>query len=255
MPWTGSIRLVQIGVEHPEPRQFLIDCWATDPRPILKLLDESPSLKITTCNGWFEQLHLGYHYGVTLDCVFDICYGSRAETQRKIKSKKGEKRYRAGNDFRSIIRRYLGKKISKEQQTSAWDAPQLSRSQMEYAAKDVAGLLDVVPLMLDSLREKGLLETAEHTTEQELQRARNLAEMRLDEGREEAQRILRAINHAKKPLEVDEFCAAVRQLPISHLHVEEIEKFARRRRKELKGKAGEQASVLPDPLADELYPF
>jgi len=212
-PQSGTIRLIQVGVELPEPRQFLIDAWAVNPSSLMPLLQD-PDIEILTCNGRYEQTWLGYHHGVQLNNLYDVCYTSRvitglknepakeaqkqalkeaespfrktlrqldkeleeetnseeaAKIERKIE-RLNRKRDRArreakegtpsprkiGADFRRLMRRYVGKKISKTEQTSAWHSEQLTASQRRYAAMDVAGLLDIRRAMEKEVQQKGL---------------------------------------------------------------------------------------------------
>jgi hypothetical protein len=215
-PWYGSTRLIQLGVELPEPRQFLIDCWAIDPAPVFPVL-EDPQVEILTCNGRYEQSWLHYRYGVVLTNLWDVSYASKVITKAKqdvtrARAKEQIKRAEApykerlrmlrkdqraavkaentvevarldaeikqaeteqaqaaldikqavvkprkiSNDFRRLMRRYVGKQISKTQQTSAWDDPELSDGQRRYAAMDVAGLLDIRRGLGRDVTERGL---------------------------------------------------------------------------------------------------
>ena len=55
-----------------------------------------------------------------------------------------------------LAKRYLGKRISKEQQTSDWGAEQLDPEQLAYAAKDVEILLELIPVIYHFLDEHEL---------------------------------------------------------------------------------------------------
>lgn len=81
-PWNGTIRLIQVAVEEPEPRQFLIDCWETEPDLIFPVLANQET-EITTCNGVYEQDHLLYRYGVRIGNFYDVCVASRLITAQK----------------------------------------------------------------------------------------------------------------------------------------------------------------------------
>jgi len=215
-PWYGSIRLIQVGVELPEPKQFLIDCWQVDPGAIMPVL-EDPQVEVITCNGRFEQTWLHYRYGVVLTNLFDVSYASKCITKKAADATRGraaamvkrvEKSYKeqlkelrkelraatkdenalavkrlekriakvegemeaavaqakeqaptprkVASNFRLLMRRYTGKKISKTNQTSDWGADELDEGQRIYAAMDVAGLLDIRRPMGREIAEKEL---------------------------------------------------------------------------------------------------
>jgi len=288
-PWHGTTRLIQIGVELPEPRQFLIDCWALDPSPVFPVL-EDPQVEVVTHNGGYEQNHLYYRYGIVLTNQWDTCYASRlawkikgepskdaqrqavsqAESphraklrelnkklkdaptleernkiQRQIdreklamKRSREEARARAPrprtvkHTFKAVMRRYLNKQISKEQQTSAWDDPVLNDKQRRYAAMDVAGLLDVRRAMGKELDERGLSEEVQVVNRGILDRS--LEELAGgDDGRKHYDRLARAIANASTPEQLDELIALQGQVTLHYTFRQKIQELYQRRRGEV----------------------
>jgi len=288
-PCHGTTRLIQIGVELPEPRQFLIDCWAIDPAPLLPLL-EDPRLEIVTCNGKYEQTHLNYRYGVVLTNLYDVCYASRAitaqknEPNREIQSqavRQAEAPYRSqlkrlrdqlgqakagqetedltaeieraekslrrargrarrstssprkiGNDFRRLMRRYVGRKISKTQQTSAWDSIKLTENQRRYAAMDVAGLLDIRRAIGQDVAERGLQEEVSQANQQVLDRC--LAAMSsVDLAATKYTRMARAMTHAADLQQLDSLYSGRGQMTLHHSFRHRLDDLYRRRSSEL----------------------
>ncbi len=224
-PWSSTIRLVQIGVETPRPRQVIIDCWAADARPAMELLAERAEL--VTCNGEFEQRHLGYHYGLWLEDVFDLCYASRVINQaqgRKLK-----------NSYAALMRRHVGKRISKTQQVSAWNAEKLSNAQLRYAAMDVAGSLDIRVPLGQKIRQAGLLEEARAFTELKLEAARVSAEAYRDLDTSGYMQMSRAFAHAQTLEELKELHGIDRRMNISGPLRDDLAAEWEQRRRELAG--------------------
>lgn len=209
-PWMGTIRLIQVGIEEPEPRQFVVDCWRVRPMSLIDFLDDA-SRELVTCNGIFEQEHLAYHYGLKMRNVFDICYGG------KILSKKlyGPKR-KIDNSYRGLMRRFVLKRIAKTQQTSEWDNPTLTRHQIKYAAQDVSGPLDVRRGMLRELIDHDLVASVREDCDARIGRAWDRVEIYGDQRADQVDRVLRSLDHAKDIAELDRLLEIERQLTLPH---------------------------------------
>lgn len=288
-PWHGTTRLIQIGIELPEPKQFLIDCWAVDPAPLLPIL-EDPQMEVVTCNGKYEQTHLHYRYGVVLTNLYDVCYASRAITAQKNEPareaqkaavreaeapyrtqiralqselentednaaqeeiqeeiKRVEKNMRRarnkarrqapsprriGNDFRRLMRRYVGKQISKTQQTSAWDSPELSEAQRRYAAMDVAGLLDIRRAIGKDVDQRGLSEEVDEANRQVLDKC--LSELSsADLAANDYTRMARAMTHATSREQLDRLYYSRGQMTLHHSFRHRLDDLYRSRLSEL----------------------
>ncbi len=64
------------------------------------------------------------------------------------------------HSLQSLLRRYLGVNLSKELQTSDWLSPDLSESQIEYAANDVLYLQTLLDKICKELKDEDLWEIA-----------------------------------------------------------------------------------------------
>lgn len=67
--------------------------------------------------------------------------------------------------LQSLLDRYLGLRISKEQQTSNWFAPAYSKAQIAYAIEDVVHLVELLDVMTHELQARGLRSLAERCFE------------------------------------------------------------------------------------------
>jgi DNA polymerase-1 len=65
-----------------------------------------------------------------------------------------------GYNLAELVKVYLGKDLSKEQQRSDWSNPRLSSEQLEYAARDASILLWLREVMKPKLKDARLVETA-----------------------------------------------------------------------------------------------
>lgn len=287
-PWHGSTRLIQIAVELPEPKQFLIDLWHVDPHPVFGVI-EDPRVEIDTCNGIYEQVHLHYRFGLVLTNLYDLCYASQTITKSKqeatrerakeyvkrakrpyndrlaelrrdlraaekaddrslaqrirkeignvererdaaeVRAKEDAPRPRnISNNFRLIMRRYTGKKISKEQQTSAWDAPNLNESQLRYAAMDVAGLLDARRPLGADVAERGLQNEVARVNAEVLDRA--LRALRgADPMLHQAARLARAMQHSESVQELERFYTRRNRLTLHHSSRQQLDSIYQNR--------------------------
>jgi ribonuclease D len=75
----GALRLIQIGLDEPgriEPRQIVIDCHHTDPKPFLPLL-RSKQIEKQIHYMEFEQSWALTHLGVSIGNIYDTCVASR----------------------------------------------------------------------------------------------------------------------------------------------------------------------------------
>lgn len=226
--WDGSIRLIQIGIEEPEPREYLIDAWAVDPYPVLESMQKNQP-EILTCNGKYEQQHLFYRYGVKLDNLYDV----QAVFEAINKARYPKRKKKPQKNFKALMRRYVDKAISKKQQNSGWNQPNLSPEQLKYAAMDVAGLLDI-------RRQIGLdvaLSQTESAVEGQKYSVCNSALKTLATSGKvhsvHADRLVRVISHARSQEEVLQARKYAVQLPISFLQMKEIDSLVSQKLAEL----------------------
>lgn len=127
--FAGQIRLIQIGL--PDNKVLIVDLFKDNTEqfmPILKrtLWDENQS--VAGQNLYFDLLFLRCQFGLLARNIRDTRILS-------IVLWCGIKYYRHG--LADIYKRLFGEELSKEQQTSDWGQPELSNTQLNYAAWDV----------------------------------------------------------------------------------------------------------------------
>jgi hypothetical protein len=131
-PCRSSIRLMQIyGGGN---KVYVIDI-ARAGRGALRLLD---GLNVVAHNAQFELKHLE-HAGVELGEIHCTMQAARLLL--------GEQRMKLAD----AVADYLGVVLDKEEQTSDWSAPNLTRSQLEYAAADAVAAFRLAQKMLPTL--------------------------------------------------------------------------------------------------------
>lgn len=69
--------------------------------------------------------------------------------------------YTDRHGLKNLLQELLGVDISKQQQSSDWGAPKLTKAQLEYAASDVLYLHDLRTKLNDRLVREGRMETAQ----------------------------------------------------------------------------------------------
>ncbi len=208
-PWQGTIRTIQVAVEDPEPRQFVIDLWETDAHPALEAF-ENPEIEVVTFNGMYEQLHLLHHHGCRITNLYDVCYASR-----EVGKARGGQRLK--HSYRACMRRYLGRQISKTQQVSAWGAKALTLSQIRYGAMDVAGLLDLRRAVDADVRAYGVEDLVAEKNSLVLEKCENQLHSRFtDADRIARDRIIRGIRHSRTPAELEAIRNLQARMPLAH---------------------------------------
>lgn len=307
-PWQGTIRTIQVAVEEPEPRQWVIDVWHVPPGELLDVLAD-PEVEIVTCNGKYEQLHIMYRYGVEITNIYDVCFVSRvigsakkdearsrlmarlaavkARHQRSIKEAKEQiraakaalrkattdeeeqaasqaltdaeaalqdakeaqlsaleeakvnapKLRKMRHDYQALMRRYVNKKISKAQQTSEWDAEELSIHQLKYGALDAAGLLDIRRGIAADIAARGL-EAEAHAANQGIpDKVRDQIEMYGDTRHDQVERMLRAFAHAQSFEELEEFRSLLGRITLYAPHRSKLADAYQERKRALSRKS------------------
>lgn len=285
-PWNGSIRLIQVGVEHPLPQQFLIDCWAVNPQKLMPILSDKDTT-VLTCNGAYEQNHILYRYGTRINNMYDVFLASKALGRSQIKQSKNRlenqvntikdrfdtdiallderveecddldlkrslkeqlriakaakrdavkntkdratKPKAPGSSMRLLMRRYVGKKISKSQQTSAWHSEHLSYQQERYAAMDVAGLLDIYPQIDRDVKQRGLSKDVQKSCETLYPRTRDSHALRAELNSGKSARILRGMQHSRTREELDTIYAMRNRIALPAVALKGIEKVYAKR--------------------------
>lgn len=223
-PWGGSIRLIQLAVEEPEPRQFVIDTWHCDASPTFSFLQD-PQKEIVICNAAFEQKHFLYRYGVELSNIYDVMHAGMAiKKSLQPKAVKGQKtkRVQLGANFRLMMRRYPGKKIDKTQQTSGWNQEHLSNAQLRYAALDAAGLLDISRGIKEDVTKRGLETEVARANSEIVSKSYRTIEVHAGERQDQAERLIRAFNHSEGVEELDRFRSLMSRIPLPHTQLDRV---------------------------------
>jgi ribonuclease D len=222
-PWNGTVRTIQIAVEDPEPKQWVVDVWATDPASLFKALQD-PDKEIITCNGRYEQTHLYYRYGINLTNMYDLRIAGDEITRTQNKARRKNKTPLIKNSYRALMRRYTGKQISKTEQASDWDNPNLSSSQIRYAAMDVAGCLDVRRWIGQDVEKNNHTDAVKEKCEALYEKSIDSIEKWSTNNSVELQRLLRAFNCSNSIQELQQFRSLQGQLSIPYYHQETIDK-------------------------------
>lgn len=149
-PNTGTIRLIQLA--EPGKPVVIVDVAAVGVGPAREALGSilsGPVRKIAH-NAKFEASFLN-HYGFDLrPPVFDTMIAHQLLTVG----------HESSFGLRDIAKRYLNEYVQKDEQTSNWSSPVLTRDQLEYAARDASLLLDLRDVLIPKLVEAELLEVA-----------------------------------------------------------------------------------------------
>jgi len=147
---SGALSLVQLGIEAPEPRQYLIDCQETDARPIVPLLEDTSIEKLIQFVDFeleWSKLHLG---AKSISPVYDTCIAWQViqKALREMNPQAAQTLLpgweKHNNKLNTLVEHYVGFSIPKESQSSDWSTRPLSAEQIIYAAVDVAALFPLV---------------------------------------------------------------------------------------------------------------
>nr|BAR22830.1 DNA polymerase I - 3'-5' exonuclease and polymerase domains [uncultured Mediterranean phage uvMED] len=137
-PERGKLRLLQLGARDPDTI-VLIDCFQLDKGDWadLRWFFSTPDRFWLAHNAVFDLGWLQEHNIYPAGWVRCSMLASRLLTNGLPNSKHG---------LDSVVKRYLKKELSKEQQRSNWSGD-LSEEQLEYAANDVAALMELDPIL------------------------------------------------------------------------------------------------------------
>ncbi len=155
-PYTGRIRLIQIAASD-GVRIIDLDRFADDDvknseslAPLRNLLSASRPVKVAH-NAKFDAKWISHTLGVEIGGLFDTLLASQIISA-------GNSEDRHGLD--AVAGRILGENVDKAERLSDWSGP-LSSSQLEYAARDAAVLLQLRERMVDRLKADDLVACAQ----------------------------------------------------------------------------------------------
>ena len=148
-PHTSRLRLIQIAVEG--SATFIFDCFRILPEAAdqLSAILTSPSVKVFQ-NAKFDLQFLRSENISVSGWIFDTMLAARL-----LRTSGGPRS--AG--LASLSMHYLNQELSKEEQKSDFST-ELTKSQLDYAAKDAEILLELRHIMLDEIKEHHLVEVA-----------------------------------------------------------------------------------------------
>ncbi len=137
-PERGKLRLLQLGARDRDAI-VLIDCFQLDKSDWadLRWFFSHPTRFWLAHNAVFDLGWLQEHNIHPAGWVRCSMLASRLLTNGLPNTKHG---------LDSVVKRYLKKELSKEQQRSDWSG-ELSKEQLEYAANDVAALMELDPIL------------------------------------------------------------------------------------------------------------
>lgn len=156
-PYDGTIRLVQLStgkdtkVIDLKPFAEKGDLRTTaELAPLRALLAADKPIKIAH-NAKFDAKWVRHHLGAELGGVFDTLLASQL-----IAAGDQDRRH----SLAEVASFFLGTELDKSEQVSDWSAPQLSQSQIEYAARDAATMIPLREKMVERLRSDDLVRVA-----------------------------------------------------------------------------------------------
>ncbi len=156
-PYNGILRLVQLSNGK---NTFVIDLkpfaekgdlkTLPDLAPLREILSAPMPIKIAH-NAKFDAKWTRHHLGVDIGGTFDTLIASQL-----IAAGDQERRH----NLAEVVSHFLGTELDKSEQVSDWSAPELSQSQIEYAAKDAAIMIALREKIVERLKQDGLVKVA-----------------------------------------------------------------------------------------------
>ncbi len=156
-PYQGNVRLVQLSngkdtkVIDLKPFAERGDLRTSEElAPLRELLSADKPIKIAH-NAKFDAKWVKHHLGAELGGVFDTLLASQL-----IAAGDQDRRH----SLAEVTSYFLGTELDKSEQVSDWNAPELSQSQIEYAARDAATMIPLREKMLEKLKSDELIRVA-----------------------------------------------------------------------------------------------
>jgi DNA polymerase I len=141
-PRDGKTRLLQLATPD---ETFVVDAFAVrDLSPLRGVLEGGPVK--TFHNSKFDYQFLLAEHGISLSPIFDTMLAAQLLDG-------GE--YGASYALEAVAERYLDEAVDKSERRADWSG-ELSRAQLEYAARDAAILLPLRERLAERLEEEGL---------------------------------------------------------------------------------------------------
>jgi DNA polymerase I-like protein with 3'-5' exonuclease and polymerase domains len=156
-PFEGVIRLVQLSsgkdtkVIDLKPFADKGDLrTAPELAPLREILAAPKPIKVAH-NAKFDAKWVKHHLGTEIGGVFDTLLASQL-----IAAGDQDRRH----NLAEVSSFFLGVELDKSEQVSDWSAPELSQSQIEYAARDAAIMVDLREKIVERLKQDDLIKVA-----------------------------------------------------------------------------------------------
>ena len=205
-PYDGMLRLVQLSTGR-DTKVIDLKPFATrgdlrtsaELAPLRDLLSAPKPIKIAH-NAKFDAKWISHHLGAQLGGAFDTLLASQL-----IAAGDQDRRHSLGE----VTSYFLSTELDKSEQVSDWSAPELSQSQIEYAARDAATMIPLREKIVEKLKSDELVKVAKLEFDCVVPIAQmELNGFYLDEARwrEQLERV--KVSQAKVALELQQMLAA-----------------------------------------------
>jgi DNA polymerase I len=156
-PYAGNLRLVQLS-DGKETKVIDLKPFAEkgdlkrlpELAPLRDLLAAPKPIKIAH-NAKFDAKWVRHHLGTDVNGIFDTLIASQL-----IAAGDQDRRH----NLAEVVSFFLGTELDKTEQVSDWNAPELSQSQIEYAAKDALIMVGLREKIVERLKQDELVKVA-----------------------------------------------------------------------------------------------
>lgn len=212
-PWNGTVRLVQIGIIGPDGKALalVIDCWAVDPGPVLRLLGDGRL--VLAHNAKFEQSWIKYRWDVEIPRFLDTC--ALWSVIAGHLNAAGFEHGLVDAKLVTLAERFLNAELDKAFQTSDWATEELSEGQLTYAGEDATILLPLAYLLEEIAAELGCTEQARLASQAGARRAAISTHYAADRHPDERMEALEMIKDAASLENLAQVGAILRRLVLS----------------------------------------
>lgn len=240
--FNGSLRLIQIGLDEPErgiePIQFVIDCHRASPKPFLKLL-RSRDVEKQIHYMDFEQEWALLHLGTSIGNIYDTCIAFQV-IQKELKEMPQEEAQRLvpgwephNNKLATLMERYLGMRMPKENQASDWGRKDLRPDQLVYASMDVAALPPLAAEIKRIAKRVGCEDKIDKRIAWVKQKIAERVERAKEANNDDTMRVIRAMKRARTREELEELRIAARQMTVVAENAKQLQEAYRERKRAL----------------------
>ncbi len=149
LDWKAD-RIATCQLAFPDGLIAVVRIAESAPKNLIKLLGDSSVRKVFH-HAMFDLRFMCHYWGVKPANIGDTKIAAKLLDVRNLNS----------HSLKPVLRRYLAVRISKRQQTSNWFRHELSDSQIRYAARDSKYLVQLLAMLENELKLRGLREIAE----------------------------------------------------------------------------------------------